>query len=154
MLDQKSSNGQTLSAPVIFTSNIVSSQSGTIELRANFDNADLSLVPGQLVNVTVELDNIPSTLVVPRDAVNDGPNGPYVYVVTDDKAVVHNVKILFDNTKNVAVQSDLKPGDRVIVEGQLRVEPDSAVRVLGARAETDSSGQSGAKVRVRVKAQQ
>ena len=75
-----------LEAPVDFTSNIVSNQSGTIELRATFPNDDLSLVPGQLVNVTVELSDIPDALVVTRDAINDSPTGPFVFLVRNGKA--------------------------------------------------------------------
>jgi multidrug efflux system membrane fusion protein len=137
--------GKPLSAPVDFTSNAVSGQSGTIELRANFANDNLALVPGQLVNVTVELNDIPNALVVPRDAVNDGPDGAYVYVVTDDKAVSHPVKILFDDTKNVAVSGDLKPGEQVITEGQLRVDPDGPVRVIGGKAEAPAAAAGGKK---------
>lgn len=123
-------SGQPLSAKVDFTSNTVSATSGTIELRAEFPNDDLSLVPGQLIDVTVQLDDIPNALVVPRDAVNDGPDGTYVYVVENGKAVEHPVQVLFDDTKNVAVSGDIKPGDPVITEGQLRVEANGAVRVL------------------------
>jgi multidrug efflux system membrane fusion protein len=140
-----------LSAPVNFTSNAVSGSSGTIELRAMFDNQDLALVPGQLVNVTVELDNIANALVVPRDAVNDGPNGSYVYVVHGGKAVSHPVKILFDDTVNVAVDGDIAPGDQVITEGQLRVEPNAAVRVLGARAGDAAAAPKG-QMRIRIPA--
>jgi multidrug efflux system membrane fusion protein len=129
IVDSNDAAGKPLSAPVDFTSNAVNNQSGTIELRATFDNKDLSFLPGQLVNVTVELNKIPNALVVPNDAVNNGPDGSYVYVVADGKAVQHNVKIVFD---------DAKPGDFVIVEGQLRVDPSGAVNVLpstgGARA--------------------
>jgi multidrug efflux system membrane fusion protein len=155
--------GQPLSAPVGFTSNAVSNLSGTIELRADFANDDLSLVPGQLVDVTVELDDIPGALVVPRDAVNDGPDGTYVYVVEDGKkgprAATHPVKILFDDTRNVAVTGDLKPGQQVITEGQLRVEPDSAVRVIGgdnaggdAAAAPDASAKGKQRIKVPAKA--
>jgi len=130
VLDVNDASGKPLAAPVDFVSNAVSNQSGTIELRATFDNADLSLVPGQLVNVTVELDNLHNALIVPRNAINDGPNGPYVYVVTNGKAVGHDIKLLFDDTKNAAIESNVKPGDQVIIEGQLRVVPDGAVRIL------------------------
>jgi len=129
-VDANDAGGKPLSAAVDFTSNTVNNQSGTIELRATFDNKDFSFLPGQLVNVTVELDSIPNALVVPRDAINEGPNGSYVYVVADGKAVQHNVKVLFDDSKNVAIEGDVKPGDQVIVEGQLRVEPNGAVNVL------------------------
>src|SRR6185437_12660135 len=74
-------NGATLQAPVDFISDAVSNQTGTIELRATFPNKDLSLVPGQLVNVTAQLNDIPEALVVPRDAVNNGPNGAFVFVI-------------------------------------------------------------------------
>jgi RND family efflux transporter MFP subunit len=122
---------------VDFTSNAVNNQSGTIELRATFDNKDFSFLPGQLVNVTVELDTIPNALVVPRDAISEGPDGTFVYVVTDSKARQLSVKVLFDDAKNVAIEGDVKPGDQVIVEGQLRVDPSGAVNVLGAAGRAD-----------------
>ncbi len=109
-------------APVDFTSNAVSNQSGTIELRATFPNADLSLVPGQLVNVTVQLNDIPGALVVPRDAVNDSPNGSFVFVVKDGKADQVPVSVLTDDGTNAAVSGALAAGDKVVVEGQLRVD--------------------------------
>jgi multidrug efflux system membrane fusion protein len=151
-LETKAPDQTPLSAPVNFTSNAISGQSGTIELRADFANDNLALVPGQLVNVTVELDDIPNALVVPRDAVNDGPNGSYVYVVANDKAVSHPVKILFDDTINVAVQGDIKPGDPVITEGQLRVDPDGPVRIIGGKTQSDAPPTGRGKLRVRVPA--
>jgi multidrug efflux system membrane fusion protein len=158
ILDNKrSASGETLSAPVDFTSNVVSDQSGTIELRADFANEDLALVPGQLVDVTVQLDNVPGALIVPRDAVNDGPDGPYVYVVEKNRATAHLVKILFDDTKNVAVAGDLKPGQQVITEGQLRVDANGPVRVIGGNADNtvapdSDKGRDKGTLRVRVPA--
>ena len=141
-------SGQPLSAPVDFTSNAVSPTSGTIEMRANFGNDDLALVPGQLVDVTVQLDDIAGALVVPRDAVNDGPDGSYVYVVEDDKAVPHPVKILFDDSKTVAVSGDLQPGQQVITEGQLRVDANGPVRIInddGNVSAAPPAGRGGAR---------
>jgi multidrug efflux system membrane fusion protein len=133
-LDIKDGSGAVLQAPVNFTDNAVNASSGTIELRSTFDNTDLSLVPGQLVNVTVELDNIPNALVVPRDAVNDGPNGSFVYVVANGKAMQHPVKILFEDGQSAAISGDIKVDDQVIIEGQLRVVPGGPVNVLQAHA--------------------
>lgn len=141
-VDTDDAKGKPLSAPVDFTSNAVNDKSGTVELRATFGNSDFSFLPGQLVNVTVELDTIPDTLVIPHDAVNDGPDGSYVYVVANGKAEQHNVRVLFDDSKNVAVESDVKPGDRVIVEGQLRVDPGAAVNVLSAADATRAGPQA------------
>jgi multidrug efflux system membrane fusion protein len=122
-----------LSAPVNFTNNAVNNVSGTIELRSTFANADGALVPGQLVNVTVELDNIPNALVVPREAVNVGPDGRYVFTVADGKVSQVPVKVLFDDSANIALSGDLNPGDQVVTDGQLRLVPGAKVLVEGAR---------------------
>ncbi|HWX90609.1 MAG TPA: efflux RND transporter periplasmic adaptor subunit, partial [Rhizomicrobium sp.] len=133
-LDVRDHAGHVLAAPVDFTSNIVSNQSGTIELRATFANTDLSLVPGQLVNVTVQLNDIPHALVVPRDAVNDSPSGSFVFVVRDGKAFQTPVEVLSDDGTDAAIAgSGIAAGDTVVIEGQLRVTPGGAVRVLGAK---------------------
>lgn len=129
--------------PVDFVSNAVTGQSGTIELRATFANSSLSLVPGQLVNVTVQLADMPYTLVVPDDALNDGPDGPYVYVVAHDRAIVRPVRVLFDDSRNMAVAGDLRPGDDVIVEGQLRVVPGGLVRIMPPNDTAHAADQAG-----------
>jgi multidrug efflux system membrane fusion protein len=115
-------------APVDFVSNVVDDATGTIELRATFANADTSLVPGQLVDVAVELDRLPHATVIPRAAVNDGPDGQFAYVVAADRrAEQRNVRVLFDDGTDVAIDGDVQPGQLVIVEGQLRVVPGAAV---------------------------
>ncbi|HEY8255688.1 MAG TPA: efflux RND transporter periplasmic adaptor subunit [Rhizomicrobium sp.] len=131
-LDAKDRAGNVLAAPVDFVSNMVSNQSGSIELRANFANTDLSLVPGQLVNVTVQLNDIPGAMVVPRDAVNDSPNGAFLFVVKEGKAEQVPVEVQTDDGTDAAVAgAGLHAGDQVVVEGQLRVTAGGKVRVLG-----------------------
>jgi len=125
-------NGATLQAPVDFVSDAVSNQSGTIELRATFPNDDLSLVPGQLVNVIAQLNDIPGALVVPRDAVNNGPNGTFVFAVRQGRANEVPVSVLTDDGTNAAVSGTLTAGDTVVVEGQLRVVPGADLRVISA----------------------
>jgi multidrug efflux system membrane fusion protein len=122
-----------LSAPVNFVSNAVNATSGTIELRASFPNADAALVPGQLVDVVVELASIPNAIVVPREAVNLGPTGAYVYVVDPDQhiAQMRPVKIAFDDGTNAAITGNVHDGDQVIVDGQLRVVPGGKVQIPG-----------------------
>jgi multidrug efflux system membrane fusion protein len=140
-LDVRGRDGKLLSEPVDFVSNMVSNQSGSIELRATFPNADLSLVPGQLVNVTVQLNDIPKALVVPRDAVNDSPNGAFLFLVRNGEAVQANVEVLTDDGIDAAVAGEgIKAGDTVIVEGQLRVTPGAKVHVL----ESGDTGVPGA----------
>jgi multidrug efflux system membrane fusion protein len=118
-------------APVDFVSNAVSASTGTIELRADFPNSDMRLVPGQTVTVAATINQIPGATVVPRDAVNLGPENSFVLVVgKDGKAYSRTVKVLNDDGVRDAVQGDVKPGDKVVTDGQLRVTPGQAVRVM------------------------
>ena len=135
--------GQDRTAPVDFVNNAVAGTSGTIELRANFPNQDLSLVPGQLVDVVVELANLPNALVVPRDALNSGPDGQFIYVVTAEMtAQSHPAKLLFDDGTFAAISSDIQPGDRVVTQGQLRVLPGGKVSIS---RESSGAGRAGGK---------
>ena len=130
MVDQRNEGGRQYSAPVDFVSNRVDGTTGTIELRATFPNTDSSLVPGQLVDVTVELGQIAGATVVPREAVNSGPDGLFAYVVNaQDRAEQRAVKVLFDDGARDAIEGDVRPDERVIVDGQLRVVPGAAVFV-------------------------
>ena len=130
MVDQRNEGGSQYSAPVDFVSNRVDATTGTIELRATFPNTDSSLVPGQLVDVTVELGQILGATVVPREAVNSGPDGLFAYVVNaQDRAEQRAVKVLFDDGTRDAIEGDVRPDERVIIDGQLRVVPGAAVFV-------------------------
>ncbi|HKY17558.1 MAG TPA: efflux RND transporter periplasmic adaptor subunit [Rhizomicrobium sp.] len=130
--------GDNLTAKVDFISNAVTGNTGTIELRATYPNADMALVPGQLVDVVVALSEIPNATVVPREAVNTGPDGQFVYLVKNGTAQQVPVRVLFDDTVNDAVQGDLKAGDRVITDGQLRVIPGAKVNVTGTKKAASS----------------
>ncbi|HEX4027215.1 MAG TPA: efflux RND transporter periplasmic adaptor subunit [Rhizomicrobium sp.] len=121
-------------APVDFVSNIVSATTGTIELRADFPNTDMRLVPGQTVTVAATINQISGATVVPRDAVNLGPDSAFVLVVRGGKAYSQTVKVLNDDGVNDAIQGDVKPGDKVVTDGQLRVTSGQAVRVTRGQA--------------------
>lgn len=123
-----------LTAPVDFIGNAVDNTTGTVELRATFNNEDSRLVPGQLLDVSVSLSRLPHNVVVPRDAVNEGPDSRYVYVVTSQNtAKMAAVKVLYDDGKIAAISGEIRAGDRVITDGQLRVVPDKTVTILNAR---------------------
>jgi multidrug efflux system membrane fusion protein len=129
VIDMRSAGGRRFTAPVTFIGNVVNNQTGTIELRVTLDNADGALVPGQVVDVSVALDDITGTIIVPHEAVNDGPSGHYVFVVKDGKAQLYPVKVLFDDSHRVAVRGAIRPGDQVVVDGQLRVVPGAPVSI-------------------------
>ena len=136
---------QDISAPVNFISNAVVATSGTIELRASFPNADLALVPGQLVDVVVDLASIPNAIVVPREAVNQGPSGPYVYVVDSEEKIaeMRPVKISFDDGINAAIAGNVHDNDQIIVDGQLRVIPGAKVMIPGQGGGAGAGGGQG-----------
>jgi multidrug efflux system membrane fusion protein len=114
--------GNKETAQVNFVGNAVSALTGTIELRATFTNDDLRLVPGQTVDVGATTKDLKNVVVVPHDALNPGLDNTFVYVVSkDSKAISQPVKILNDDGTTAAVQGKIKPGDKVIVEGQLQV---------------------------------
>lgn len=140
-VDMSDVGGQGFTVPVNFVSNAVNNSTGTIELRASYDNDDASLVPGQLVNVVVELNDIPNAIVVPHDALASGPDGQYVYKIKDGRAVQVPVTVEFDDSRNVAVDGNLNVGDQVVVDGQLEVVPGGAVEIVkGAQAAPGGGG--------------
>jgi len=123
-------SGAPVTAPVDFIGNQVDAKTGTIELRATFPNTDGRLVPGQLVDVGVSMNQYAHATVVPRDAVNLGPASSYIYVVgRDNIASMHTVTELNDDGTIAAIAGDVKPGDVVIMQGQLRVIPGHAVTI-------------------------
>lgn len=103
--------------------------------RAVFDNADELLTDGQTVRVIVEGNAPAKAIVVPQPALAIDQTGPYVYVV-DGKGVVEQRRITIDFVRDgmIAVASGLKEGDRVIVQGQQRVRPGTAVEAQPAPA--------------------
>ena len=131
------------SAKVDFVGNAVSATTGTIELRATFPNADDKLVPGQVVDVSVALNQFKKSIVVPHDAVNVGPDGRYVYALENGKAVLVPVNVLYDNGKIAAVQGKLKIGQQVVTDGQLRVIPGQPVTIAGKKGARGAHAAAG-----------
>jgi multidrug efflux system membrane fusion protein len=118
-------------APVDFVGNAVSAETGTIELRATFGNADMRLVPGQMVNVGVTMRHLRNVTFVPRNAVNAGPQGSFVYAVDGkSKAQLEPVTVLNDDGTNDSIAGQVKPGQRVVTEGQLRLVPGAPVEIM------------------------
>lgn len=122
-------------ASVDFVSNAVDDKTGTIELRATFPNADGVLVPGQLVDVSVALADLEHVATVPSNAVNQGPTGRYVYIVDKNgDAQMRPVTVLNDDGKTAALKGNIKPGEVIITDGQMRVIPGKPVTVKDGKA--------------------
>ena len=138
-ITQHDANGTTIRAPVTFIGNQVQAATGTIELRATFANADSGLVPGQLVDVSADVGDIPNAVVVPRDAVNLGPDTHYIFVVDKTGAArLRTVDVLYDDGINDTVRGPVKPGDTVITVGQVRVISGHPVQIMAAASQPKS----------------
>jgi membrane fusion protein, multidrug efflux system len=108
--------------------NQVDTTSGTIRLKAVFDNKDHALWPGQSVSTRLLVRTLKDATVAPDDAIQHGTNGLYAYAVgQDNKAELRNVKISYSIDGRSVVDEGLKPGERVISGGQFKVQPGSIV---------------------------
>lgn len=104
---------------------------GTIRLKAVFDNEDLRLWPGQFVNVRLRLSIRSNSVVVPASVIQRGPDGSFVFSVDDDnKVAVRKVKLLQIDDGQAIIESGLKRGERVVTDGQYRLQAGSHVRAL------------------------
>ena len=113
-----------------FLDNAVQSSSGTVMLRATVPNGSHRLWPGRFVNVRLVLATVPGAVLVPAATPQDSAKGPFVYVVKEDStAEPRPVKLGQRQGDLVVVEQGLKPGERVIINGQLAVTPGGKVRV-------------------------
>jgi multidrug efflux system membrane fusion protein len=103
-----------------------------VQLKARFANTQHHLWPGQLLNVRLTLQTQRDALSLPTIAVNQGPNGPFAYVVENDVAVVRPLAIDVRQDEMTTVKSGLQPGDAVVVEGQGSLRPGAKVSVRHA----------------------
>jgi multidrug efflux system membrane fusion protein len=111
--------------------NVVDTTTGTVKAKARFANADGKLFPNQFVNVRMTLRTL-DALVVPVTAVRTGPQGPYVYVIADDRSVsMRRVKRGEATVDVVAVTEGLQAGELVVTEGGDRLSEGARVRLQG-----------------------
>ncbi|ARP64982.1 efflux RND transporter periplasmic adaptor subunit [Mesorhizobium sp. BR1-1-3] len=111
-----------------FVDSSVDTASGTIATRASIPNADLSLWPGQYVNVVLDAGIMPQMTSVPTVAVQPSQKGPFVYVVKPDNTVeMRPVQVALTEGDNSAISQGLKSGEKVVTEGQTRLKDGAAV---------------------------
>jgi multidrug efflux system membrane fusion protein len=119
--------------------NQINPNTATINFKGVFDNATHVLWPGQFVNVRVEIDVRRNVVAVPITVVQQGPNGPYAFVVGADRIVQkRTIKVGVMNKTTAVIDSGLAPGERVVTDGQYRIQAGSLVEALGDPAETRS----------------
>ncbi len=117
---------------VVALDNTIDPQTGTLMVRALFPNADERLWPGTLGDVTVTLRMEPNMVAVPAEAIQNGQNGTFVFVVENNTASVVPVKVARTVDGQAVVTAGLKGGEVVVTEGQLALRNGSKVDVKSA----------------------
>ena len=113
---------------VAFIDNAVDRATGTINMKAEFTNQQRSLWPGQFVNINLQLTTEKNATVIPTQAVQNGQQGSFVFVVKSDKTVEsRNVDLGPTNDGIVVIHKGVEAGETVVTDGQVRIVPGSTV---------------------------
>jgi multidrug efflux system membrane fusion protein len=113
--------------------NSVDTATGTIKLKAAFDNKDGMLWPGQFVTSVLTLDTQVGAVTVPSEAVQAGPQGPYVYIVkSDGSAELRPVTVGTAFGRRQVIDKGVEPGETVVTDGHLRLSPGAKVKLVDA----------------------
>jgi multidrug efflux system membrane fusion protein len=114
---------------ITFLDNSVDAATGTIRLKATFANAETRLWPGQFVHVRVLLEEVANAVVIPASALQNSQAGNYVYVLTEAQTVeMRPVTVGTRLEREIAIDKGLQGGERVVIEGQLRLSPGMKVK--------------------------
>jgi membrane fusion protein, multidrug efflux system len=118
---------------ISFIDNAVDMTTGTIRAKGTFANKEKRLWPGEFVRVTIRLSMQPDALTVPNQAVQTGQEGSYVFVVKEDRTVEMRSVIAGARVdQDLVIEKGLRPGERVVTEGQLRLAPGMRVQIQNA----------------------
>jgi multidrug efflux system membrane fusion protein len=113
-----------------FIDNTVDPATGTIRLKAAFDNPKKQLWPGQFVNLSITLATKNNAVVVPSQAVQTGQKGQFVFVVKADATAELRPVVTGPVVKEMTViETGLQPGEQVVIDGQMRVIPGGKVEI-------------------------
>jgi membrane fusion protein, multidrug efflux system len=118
-----------------FVDNSVDNTTGTIKLKARFENSDHRLWPGQFSTILLRLAQDENATVVPSQAVQTGTKGDFIYVVTQDSTAEQRpVKVARTIGGDAVISSGIRPGETVVIDGQLRLIPGMKVEAVSGSA--------------------
>jgi multidrug efflux system membrane fusion protein len=125
-----------------FIDNEIVQTTGSVRFRANFPNKEHKLWPGELVNAWLLLDTRHDGLTVSASAVQQGPQGPYAYVINPDSTVaVRPVKVAQVSGGRALIDTGLSAGEQVVVDGQYKLQPGNHVTILHGKAAQEAAAQ-------------
>jgi multidrug efflux system membrane fusion protein len=131
-----SDNNQEIATGTLYAlSNQMATSTGTVTLRAQFDNENEALFPNEFVNIKILVDTLSQAVLVPTPAVLSGAPGDYVYLVnSDDSVSVRKVILGPSDGIHTAILSGLSAGDTVVVDGTDRLSDGAKISVATAAA--------------------
>lgn len=118
--------GDALTGRLQFVDNAVDAASGTVKVKALFDNRQGQLWPGAFVNVALQASTLVGAVIVPQASIIQSARGPVVYVVQDGKAALRPVTVLHAQGEDAAVQG-VQAGEAVVLDGRQNLRPGSPV---------------------------
>lgn len=111
-----------------FIDNAVDATTGTIQMKALLDNKQAKLTPGQFLNVGMVLDKVSEAVLVPNEAIQQGADGNFLYVVkADDTVEVRKLEIIASHQEMTAIGKGVAASETVVTDGQLRLTPGAKV---------------------------
>lgn len=126
---------QSFEGSVKFIDNAVDAATGTIQMKAVLENLDEKLTPGQFLNVTMRLDTLTDAVVVPTEAVQQGADGNFLFVVKEDETVEpRKIQVAATSGNLAAIAKGVAAGETVVTDGQLRLAPGATVQIKTAGA--------------------
>lgn len=112
---------------------------GTVKVKAQFPNADLALFPNQFVNLKIRYGTLKDATVVPTSAVQQGPDGQFLYVVNGDSTVsLHKATVVAAVGESTAISDGAVPGDQVVVDGVDRLKDGAKITLPDTKAPGDA----------------
>lgn len=126
---------QSFEGSVKFIDNAVDASTGTIQMKAVLENRQEKLTPGQFLNVTMRLDTLTDAVVVPTEAVQQGADGNFLFVVKEDETVEpRKIQIAATSGNLAAIAKGVAAGETVVTDGQLRLAPGAMVQIKSTAA--------------------
>jgi multidrug efflux system membrane fusion protein len=131
-----------------FVDSSVDFSSGTIAAKAKFANDKFELWPGMYVDVEIDLDVRPNTVMIPAVAVQSGQKGPFVFVTKDGQTVeMRSIKLAGSEADRLAVAKGVDAGEKVVVEGQMRLTNGARVREAPPEERAPATGRTDMKAK-------
>ncbi|MGH6752290.1 MAG: efflux RND transporter periplasmic adaptor subunit, partial [Bradyrhizobium sp.] len=129
------------------SSSTVDARTGTLQVRSIFPNADGTLLPNQFVRILLSGVSLSNVFVVPQQAVSQGPQGAFVYVVksTNNGVAARPVKLDREVKGGWVVKEGLTSGEKIVIDGVMRVRPGAPVKPVPFVIKDDSAKPEEAK---------